>query len=259
MSGVAITPGRPTRATRPPSPVLPRLTEAQLVYAPGGPIFQQLTADTLGNAATDSDGHDAEFQDVLTLLAGESDGVSAMGQDLGAASFTPGDLETQVLSPIQDALAAAVGEGDGAMGDFTSTLGGGVAVNPLPETNPPPPIDVPGLGGSDPTPTGPINIPVTTPVDIPTTTGPTTTPPNIPPEGPGGTLDASTGQTGTLPVDDSGDAGEPVEEPTDLPLTPINVPPPDVLPPDDSSGDDGILSTGPHYPGYGDDWLETYW
>jgi hypothetical protein len=206
---------------------VPKLGDDALRYVPGPAVFQQITADTLGNAASDTDGYDAEFQDLALLLAGESEGLSTMDADLQAAGFQAGQIAAQTLTPVADELAATIADAGASMDDFTAAIGGTVDVGPLPDTNAPPPVVVsPGdlggfIAGGDGVPlppTGPDQQP-----DIPTTP----TPPAIPPEGPTGTLDASTGQTGTLPP-----GGAPVQEPADLPLGPSPFGPVDVAPPD---------------------------
>jgi hypothetical protein len=245
---------------------VPKLGDDALRYVPGPPIFQQLTADILGNAATDSDGHDAEFQDVLTLLAGESQGISTLDSEITAAAFTPGQFEAVTLAPMADELSAAISDAGSAINDFTGSMGGTPDIPTMPETNPAPPVDLSGGAGGGVLPGDEgVPLPPTGPDNAPTT--PTTpTPPPIPPEGPTGTLDASTGQTGTLPPGGPpiqepadlplgpspfgpADAGGPVDsgpviEPTDLPLGPSPFLPPDVLPPQDAGGGSGGSGSG---------------
>lgn len=89
-----------------------------------GPIsqFSSLVADTLGNAASEGDGWDDVFGDVLAALAAEDGEGAAMDALLTAASFEAGAFEAAYLAPIATDATAAVEAGQGLI-DAIGELG----------------------------------------------------------------------------------------------------------------------------------------
>jgi hypothetical protein len=205
---------------------LARLAGDDLVYTPGPPLFQKLTADTLGNAATDSDGFDAQFADLAFQLAGESDGITAMDTDLTAAGFAVGDFSTSTLQPVADSLDAAIKDGADQINTLTSAIDGSIQVSPLPNVPPPPPVVINPLPGpGDPLPPPVLPPPPVPP--IPPDQNPKPTPTPVPSD-PCSAIDAH-GNPVHLPNCPTNQPVPPIVEPPPLPLPP---PPPIFNPPE---------------------------
>lgn len=116
----------------PPPPPLPKgspgvtlnpLPDDLFALSVTPPSFSQLAADTLGNAATETDGFDATLQDIALALASESDGLSALAADVEEAAFAVGAFEAESLAPTALDLAASVTNGDDLIGDLVHAIG----------------------------------------------------------------------------------------------------------------------------------------
>lgn len=129
-----------------------------LVYVPGpANQFTQLTSDTLGNAATDSDGFNALFAPPATALAGDIGGLAVMDQHIGLADFQDGAFDSTQIGPVVTDTGTVLQSGDAALNNFDQSAG---ITNPTPTKPapdppnkpepPPPPTDGGGGGGAEP-------------------------------------------------------------------------------------------------------------
>lgn len=100
-------------------PVVPPIPPGGLDFNPGAPEFVQLTADTLGNWGTESDGFDALFDAAAAAAIAEdlAGGVDASG--LAAAGFTAGQFSASTFEPVVRDYAAFQDAGDIVVGGQT--------------------------------------------------------------------------------------------------------------------------------------------
>jgi hypothetical protein len=117
---------------------VPPLAPDALIYTPGPPQFADLTASTLGNAGTPSDGFDSLFSSVAGIVDGDIAALAALDTLLAGVAFVPGTLDAVMFAPIAKDYAAFIKAGDGQLGGGG---GGGGTKPPPPKKGPPPPQD----------------------------------------------------------------------------------------------------------------------
>lgn len=88
------------------------LTKTQLQYAASQPVFEPLAAQTLGNAASSTDGFDADLLAVANQLSSETNLINAGDSDLADAGFPVGKFAADNIDPIVHDVGAFTSAGD---------------------------------------------------------------------------------------------------------------------------------------------------
>lgn len=118
------------------------LSTNDLKFVPEPPIFQTLTAETLGIHATDADGFDASLSDTASLLSDGQSVVDAMGADLAESGAALAEPETDSGAQLAADLTSAGNAADATLNDYMSNEGGTpqtVAPTPPDPSTPPTP------------------------------------------------------------------------------------------------------------------------
>jgi hypothetical protein len=244
--------------------IFPQLVAADAIDTTVPPDeFQQSFADTLGNAATDSDGFDALFNDSALALNGVDTVLSALDGHAADLSAALDALSLPLEQDALDALNNAISVGEPLLAAVSTTLPGPptVTVPPIP---PPPPPGAPAPPAPPAPPPVPIPVPVPPPGPPEPSPGPPPAPPQPappappppepppepvpppPPEGPGAPPGPIPPPPEPVPPPEP--TPEPPPEPVPIePLPPIGpIPPPiEISPPVGGGGGAGEPSGGP--------------
>ena len=80
--------------------LIARLTDQHLVFPVGPQVFSPMVADTLGNAATDSDGFREMFDGVMLQVKADEPLGAQLDQHLAAADFKDGAIRATQVVPL---------------------------------------------------------------------------------------------------------------------------------------------------------------
>lgn len=161
-SSINITPARPPR----PSGTLPtngnliaRIPNPAAIFTPSSVDFGGYAQQQLGDLGTGTDGFDALFNSVASIIDGDTADLGNYDSLLSAMAFTPGDFASTYLAPVDGNLGSFIDDGDSLINDYAN-LG---TINNVPIITEPPPAPViisgsgvpPGVGNPNPPPSGP--------------------------------------------------------------------------------------------------------
>lgn len=115
-------------------PGLPAIIEDTAIdLTPVDPGFKQSFADTVGNAATNTDGFDSIMLQVVTDLATVPDLISSLDPDLNDVGSALPDVSTPWEQTYSGALADAITQGDGDFQQYNVHLTGNTPPAPGPQ------------------------------------------------------------------------------------------------------------------------------
>lgn len=109
--------------------------------------FQALTASTIGNEISDTDGWDEDINTVASAMAEDFTSFGALDDLLTASGFVPDALDAAVLLPLASDHATLTAVGDPLLDDLAQSIGAAPGENPPPPDTNPPPGDNGGPGG----------------------------------------------------------------------------------------------------------------
>ncbi len=124
------------------SPLIPLLDAPLFTPATDQSQFTRIVSDNLGDLAGPADGFDAEILELAALADAAASVVPSIDPDLLDAEAVVPAFDIDEETPLAVDLAAAITDGDEALGNFDAEL------LPTPPDNPPPPPPPPvGTGG----------------------------------------------------------------------------------------------------------------
>lgn len=143
---------RPTRTTRPLSPVVSPISIAQPLFQPIPSDFAGYSQQMLGDLGTNTDGWDAAFNVLAGSLDDDVKGLSIFDDLLGTLPFNDGDLSKTYFDPVDALLPGLLEDGDqlNVIVQNPGVITGTPTIDPVPD--PIPVDDGGGLGdGGGPT------------------------------------------------------------------------------------------------------------
>lgn len=106
-------------------PALATILPADLTPTQETPGFAALEASTMGTLGTPADGWYPTYNPVIAEFGNEPGALAGLDAQIKSAGFTPGQISSQLYSPIGNEIASTTPAGAKQLSDFDGNVNGG--------------------------------------------------------------------------------------------------------------------------------------